>query len=142
MVFTFVFDRKYPFWANLVEIVNIVNLSQNLASRLIRICRIQCYCSLFLILTGNTLFWANLFQKIKIISLNWNLVPRLIRIWRIQWWCSLFLFLTRNTLLGGKFRPKSQNFQFKVGLSPSKRKCVICFIENPLNMRKMLFVWS
>ena len=28
---------------------------------------------------------------------------------------------------------------FKVGLSPSKKACVICFIESPLNMIKNAF---
>ena len=43
-----VFDRKHPFWANLVQKVKIVSLSWNLVPRLIRICRIQWCCSVFL----------------------------------------------------------------------------------------------
>ena len=57
ILFTFfVFDRKCPFWANLVQIVNIVSLRWNLIPRLIRICRVQWCSSLFSFLTGNTLF--------------------------------------------------------------------------------------
>ena len=56
--FTFsVFARKYPFSANFVWKIKIVILSWNLVPRLIRICRIQLWCSFFLFLTRNTLFW-------------------------------------------------------------------------------------
>ena len=58
VVFTFsVLDWKYPFWANLVQKIKIVSLSWNLRIRLIGICRIQWWCSLFLFTTGNTFFW-------------------------------------------------------------------------------------
>ena len=43
----FVSDRKYPFWENLVQNIKIVILSWNLIPRLIWICRIQWWCSLF-----------------------------------------------------------------------------------------------
>ena len=68
--------------------------------RLIRICRIQCWCSLLLFWTGNTVFGQIWFKKLSVVSLSWNLVPRLIRIWRIQWRYSLLLLLTGNTLFG------------------------------------------
>ena len=120
-----VFDlfSTYRFWANLVQKVKIVSLklkfgtkfhhgfnfffcfrpkivslSWNFVSKLIRICRIQWWCSMFSVLDRKYLFRENLVENIKIVSLNWNLVPRLIRICWIQWWCSLFLFLTGNTL--------------------------------------------
>ena len=50
MVFTFFFalDQKQPFWANLVEKIKIVSLSWNLVLKLIRVCRIQWWCLLFL----------------------------------------------------------------------------------------------
>ena len=42
VVFTFfVFDRKYPVWANLVQNVRIVSLRIDLVASLIRVCRIQ-----------------------------------------------------------------------------------------------------
>ena len=45
VVFTFsVLDQKDPFWANLVEKIKIVSLSQNLVPRPIRICRTQWRC--------------------------------------------------------------------------------------------------
>ena len=48
ILFTFfVFEWKYPFWANLVQKVKIISWSWNLVARLIRICRIQWCCSLF-----------------------------------------------------------------------------------------------
>ena len=53
----FVFDRKYPFGANLVKKVKIISWSRNLVPTIIRTCRIQWCCSLFLFLSGNTPFW-------------------------------------------------------------------------------------
>ena len=56
VVFTFsVFERKYPFWANLFQKITIVSLSWNLVLGLIRLCRIE-WCSLFPFSIGNTLF--------------------------------------------------------------------------------------
>ena len=63
----------------------IVSLSWNLVHRLIQICRISWWCSLFYLFDQKYLFWVNLVQKIKTVSLSWNLVPRLIWICRIQW---------------------------------------------------------
>ena len=57
VMFTFfVFDRKYLFWANLVQNVKIISLSRNLVPILIRICKIQWCCWLFSFLTKNVLF--------------------------------------------------------------------------------------
>ena len=64
--------------------------------RLIVICRIQWWCSLFSVLDPKHPSLANLVQKIKTVSLRWNLVPRLTRICRIQWRCSLFPVLNRR----------------------------------------------
>ena len=87
-----VFHRKYHFWANLVPKFKIVCLRWNLVLRLIRICRIQWWCSPILFQTRNTLFGQIQFEKIRIVSLSLNWVLRLFRISRIQWWCSLLLF--------------------------------------------------
>ena len=48
-------DRKYHFLENLVQEIKIVSLSWNLIPRLIRICRIQRWCSFFLFQTENIL---------------------------------------------------------------------------------------
>ena len=48
-----IFDRKYPFWANLVQKTKIVSLSWNLVPRLIWKFRIQWCCSLFIFETKN-----------------------------------------------------------------------------------------
>ena len=94
LVFTFSnLDQKFLFGVNLVRKIRIFSLIWNLVAGLIRICRIQCWFSLFLFLTGNTL-WTGLVPKLRIVFWKWNLVPRIIRICRIQWWCSLFLFST------------------------------------------------
>ena len=76
MMFTFsVFDRKY-FSVNLVQKTKIVSLSWKLVLRLIRIWRIQLWCSFFFYL-------RNLLQKS--ICWSWNLESRLIWICRIRW---------------------------------------------------------
>ena len=129
VMFTFsVSEWKYPVWANLVQKIKIISLSWNLVPTVIRICRVQWWCPLFLFLIRNTLFgqiwlklkfriytysnmmctffvrkcpvWDNLVQKLKIVSLRWNLIPRLIWICWIQWCCSVFSFSNENALLG------------------------------------------
>ena len=96
MLFSFfVFEWKYPFWANLVQKIKIISLSWNLVPTVIRICRIQWRCSLFSFSAGNTLFgqiWSklsiftvfflfpirnalfleNLVQNVKVVSLRLN----------------------------------------------------------------------
>ena len=52
----FYFDGKHPVWVKLVQKIKTVTLSRNLVPRLIRICRIQRWCSLFLFYTGSILF--------------------------------------------------------------------------------------
>ena len=51
-----VFDWAYAFWANLVEKIKIGSSRWNSRLKLIQVCRIQWWCSLFLFLSGNTLF--------------------------------------------------------------------------------------
>ena len=121
----FVLGRIYPFWANFVEKIRIVSLSWNLVPLvpiLIRICIIQCFTILFLVIFGpkiqivslrwnsvqsliqicriwwKYLFSANLVQKVKIVSLSWNLVLILIRTWRIERLC-LFFLLSNGSIL-------------------------------------------
>ena len=56
------FDCKYRFWVNLVQNIKIGSLFWNLVPGLIRICRIQWRCSIFLLFIGITLFgkiWSN-----------------------------------------------------------------------------------
>ena len=50
------FDWEHPFWAYLVQKMNIVGLNCNLVPRLIRIRGIQWSCSVFPFSTGNTIF--------------------------------------------------------------------------------------
>ena len=113
VMFTFsIFDWKYPLWSNLIQKFKIVSLSWNLVPRLIRICRIQWWCSLLYFRSEN-LFFGKFRPKIQNF-LKLNLVPWLIWIWRIQRWCSLFLiFFIINTLLG-QFWSKKSNCQFKL----------------------------
>ena len=62
-----IFDRKWPFWANLVKKIKIASLSWNSVPRLVRICRTHWRCSVFLFLTRNSLR-ANQVQKFKIVQ--------------------------------------------------------------------------
>ena len=89
VMFTFsVFDRKYPFWANLVQKFKIVCLKWNLTPRPSRICQIQRWYSPFyfrreILFLGNfdqkfdrfrpeIHFLENLLPKFKIDCLNWK----------------------------------------------------------------------
>ena len=49
-----VFDWNYLFWLNFVQKVKIISSSWKIISRLIQICSVPWWCSLFLFLTGNT----------------------------------------------------------------------------------------
>ena len=89
VVFAFAFlDVKHPFWANLVQKIKIVSLSWNLVPRLIWICRIKWWCSLFPFSTGNTFFCANVVPKFKFVSLSCN-----------QWYLQSFTKYLRQTLV-------------------------------------------
>ena len=61
-----VFHWKYPFCANLVQIIEIVTSSWNLVPTTIRICRIQWWLTFFLFLGGNALFGQNWPKKSKL----------------------------------------------------------------------------
>ena len=112
MLFSFfVFEWKYPFWANLVEKFEIVTLCWNLVARLIRTCKIQWWCSFFFVFDWKYRFWSNLIQKIKIISWSLNLVARLIRICWIQWSVHFFPFWPEAPFLD-KCGPNCQYLQF------------------------------
>ena len=90
LMFTFsAFDWKHLFRANLIQKMKTVSLNKNLVSRLIPICSIQWWCSLFSVLVEKHPFWVNLVQKLKVVSLSWNMVSRSIRICRVQWCCTL-----------------------------------------------------
>ena len=95
----FFLDRKYPFWANLVQKIRIVGLSWHFVPRINRICRIQWRCLLFLLKYP---FWANLVHKLKIISLT-------------EFGGEVyFLCFRAEVSFFGKFVPKDQNCQFKL----------------------------
>ena len=83
-----VLDQKYPFWANLLQKIKIVSSSWNLVPRLIRVCRMKWCCSLFFILTVNTLF-MQIWQKKNQDKFEYAEVN-----------CTVHLLLTGNTLFG------------------------------------------
>ena len=77
-MFTFsILDQKYPIWVSLARNFKIYCLRWNLASILIRICWIRCWCS-------NFLYWTENFPYFYVV-LRLNLVPGLTQTWRIQW---------------------------------------------------------
>ena len=71
--------------------------------------------------------------------------------WRVECWkatgewnitVEFILHIRRIRILKNEdqnFWKWSKNFLFKFELSPSKKKCVICFIESPLKMMKNAF---
>ena len=63
------------------------------------------------VLVRKYLFWVNFVQKMQTVRLSWNLLPRLILTCTIQWRCSLFYFRLEIFFLG-KYGPKYQNCQF------------------------------
>ena len=81
----FVWDRKYPFWANLVQKIKILNLTSTFESRLIRICRIWCGFSFYSFIDWKYSFLGLFGPKMKVFQLKF--VPRLLRICKIWWWC-------------------------------------------------------
>ena len=113
VVFTFsVLDRKYHFKANLVQKFKIVSSSWNLVSKLIRICRIQWWCSLFLPGNGNTVF-RQIWPKNQDYQFKLKFGLRLTNLCRIQWRCPLFPFILKIPFLG-KFDSKNRHCQFKL----------------------------
>ena len=120
-IFT-IFNQKYPFWVNLVQNIKTVIFWWNLVAKLIRLCKIQWWCSLFQSMTGNTLLFVTgntFFRQIwsstfKIVRLSWNLVLRLIQVCKTQWLCLLYFCLQPEILFLGKFSSKNQNCQSKM----------------------------
>ena len=89
----FVFDWKYPFWANLVQKVKIISWSWNLVARLIWICWIQWCCSLFSFLAGSALL-GQIWSKLPIFT--------------------TFFVSDQKCSFLGKFGPKCQKCQLLV----------------------------
>ena len=103
VIFTFsAFDRKYPFWENLVQKVKMVSLSWILIPRF-----------------QLEIPFSNKFSPVNQNCLCWNLVLKLIRIWRIQWWCSLFSVFDQKYPFLGKFVPKVKIIYSGWTLEPS-----------------------
>ena len=67
VMFTFSgFGQEFAFWANFIQKIKIASSRWNSRLKLIQICRIQWWCSLFLFLSGNTLFGQNWCKKSKL----------------------------------------------------------------------------
>ena len=102
-----VYERKYTFWANLVQKIKICQFRLNFGTYTNSNMQDSMKMFTFSVFYKKYLFWANLIQNIKFVSLSWNLVPRLVQICRIQWWCSLFCFLP-EIIFWGNWSKKSK----------------------------------
>ena len=71
-------DKKYPFWANLVQKGKTVWLRWNLVPPNVLNSTMMFIC---LALDLNYILWVNLVWKIIIVCLRWNFVTTLIRSW-------------------------------------------------------------
>ena len=107
-----VFNWKYLFWVNLVQKLKIISLSWNFVPRLIQICRIPWWYSLFLFSSGTT-FLGKSDPK----NQNWaEFRTRLIWICRImKKTCVVHFFCFRSEKpFLGKSSQKNRNCQFKL----------------------------
>ena len=116
MMFTLsVFDRKYPFLANLVQKVKIISWNWNLVPTLIWICLIQCWCSIFLFLIGNMLFGQICSKKLKLSVQGETRYLNSFKYAELNSDVHFFRFQPEISCLG-QFGPKNQNSQLKVKL--------------------------
>ena len=105
MLFSFlVFEWKHSFWANLVQKVQLIILSQNFGACTSSNMLNSIGMFTFFVYDWKYLFWENLVQKIKIISLSWNL---------FNGHRHFFCFSLEIPFLG-KFGPKSPTYMFKL----------------------------
>ena len=128
----FVFDRKWPFWANLVQNLKTVSLRWNLIPRLIQIYRIQWRYSLFLFLTGNAVFWQIWSKKSKL-SVQAEL-------WYLNFWCRWvrvgavgFIHqsaVTNSKHLQSTYTPHLQYLQSQAHLESTRTCAVKLFCRN------------
>ena len=77
------FNWKNLLWVNLVQKLKVISLSWSFVPRLIQICRIPWWCSLFMLSTGNT-FLAKFGPKNKNCQFELKFRTRLIWICRIM----------------------------------------------------------
>ena len=92
LLFIYLLDWKYPFWANLAHQIKYVSLSWNLVIILIRIWIILWWCSFFLFSTGIIIF-SEICAKKLILLFKLKFRTRLIWICQCCWWFSFFSFL-------------------------------------------------
>lgn len=87
-----VFVQKYSFWKTWFK-KPVMSVKLDLMLRVLPICRIQCWCSLFLLKTVNAFFWTDLVQELKINHLKWDLVSSVIPLLAFLW-AALLLAIT------------------------------------------------
>ena len=121
-----VFNWKYLCWVNLVQKLKIICLSWNFVPRIIQICTIPCWCSLFC-LRLEIPFLVNLVQKIKIVRLSWNFAPNQFEYAEL---CIKYVVFTFSVL--DQKNPFCANLVKKSKLSV---KAEIWYQETDLNMR-------
>ena len=112
-----VFNWKYQFsWVNLVQKLKFISLNWNFVPRLIKICRISWWCSLFLFSTANT-FLGKFGPKNQICQFELKFRTRLL--WIYTELCRKYVVFTFSVL--GQKNPfwvnlvkKNKNCQFKL----------------------------
>ena len=87
-----VFVQKYSFWKIWFK-KPVMSVKLDLMLRVLPICRIQCWCSLFLLKTVNAFFGTDLVQELKINHLKWDLVSSVIPLLAFLW-AALLLAIT------------------------------------------------
>ena len=109
-----VFNWKHLFWVNLVQKLKTINLSWNFVPRLIKICRIPWWCSLFLFSTVKS-FLGKYGLKNENCQFELKFRTRLIGICRILYkLCGLHISYFRpGKLYLDKFVQNNQNCQLK-----------------------------
>ena len=87
-----VFVQKYSF-SKIWFKKPVMSVKLDLMLRVLPICRIQCWCSLFLLKAVNAFFWTDLVQELKINHLKWDLVSSVIPLLAFLW-AALLLAIT------------------------------------------------
>ena len=93
--------------------MKMTSLSWNLVPRLIRICRIQWWCSLFLFLIENTYFEQIWLKKLKLSVQGETPYFNQFKYAEFNGDVHSFCFWSEIPFLG-RFGPKNQNYQFKL----------------------------
>ena len=131
----FCFQLEIPFWVNLVQKLKIISLSWNFVLKLIQICRIPWWCSLFLFSTGNCQFELKLRTRLR--GHSESTFAQNSRVLTLP--PPLFVF--EHLPPPPTPPPKLRSFYLELTLSPSI-SILVKFRENKLIMSISIFGWT